>query len=517
VPEKTPLLSATPQQRALRIVLLILAGALQTLSFSPWEFWLAGLVSLVLILVLCISRPAPELFRSGWLVGLGLFGSGASWVYVSIHDYGMTAAPLATLMTLLFVAGLALVTGVVFWCWGKLAGTVFWRRLCVFPAVWVLGDWLRGWILTGFPWLLLGTAQVDGPLAGWAPILGVHGVTLIVVASAAMILAMIHTGLQKRQGLTALLAGLAMAPWLAGPLLDRIDWTSRQAEPITFAAMQGNIPQQLKWDPDYMRMQLNTYLDMSAGEWGRDFLLWPETAIPMPHTQAREVLDFIDERGYDTDSTLLTGIPWYGYSEKHQANSFHNSIMALGAGQGFYHKQKLVPFGEYVPLERWLRGAIDFFNLPMSSFRPGPSNQTPLGVAGAPVHPFICYEIAYADFVARHAAHTGFLVTISNDAWFGRSIGPLQHLQIARMRALETRRFMVRGTNNGVTALVDERGRIQKQIPQFERATLRGELYPAYGNTPFMATGSWPVLTLATILIVFTRRPRQVKTDEASA
>ncbi|MEP1706140.1 MAG: apolipoprotein N-acyltransferase, partial [Marinobacter sp.] len=203
--------------------------------------------------------------------------------------------------------------------------------------------------------------------------------------------------------------------------------------------------------------------------------------------------------------TLITGIPWYGFSDRIEDFTYHNSIMAIGSGGGIYHKQKLGPFGEYVPLQQWLRGLIGFFDLPMSSFSRGPANQSPLEANGIRIMPFICYEVAYPDFVATNARNSDMLLTISNDGWFGDSIGPLQHLQIARMRALETGRYMLRGTNNGVTAIIDEKGQITETIPQFERAVMTGEVYAAEGNTPYMQSGSWPVLTLAAILIVFVR------------
>ena len=500
-------------QHLLRRLLLVLAGAAQTLSFSPFEWWIAAPLSILAILILCIRLEPGTLFRAGWLVGLGLFGSGASWVYVSIYHHGIPSIPIAGAMTLIFVAGLALFTGLVFWCWGKLAGNVVWRRLALFPVVWILGDWLRGWILTGFPWLFLGTSQVDGPMAGWAPVLGVHGVTMLILVSTALVFAAIRSWLAQQPRLTALLAALALAPWLAGPALNTVQYTAVGEEPITFAAIQGNIPQEVKWNPDALQRQINTYLNLSEPHWGKDVILWPETAVPTAHTHAADVLDYLDERGLESDTTLLTGVPWFGRSDDQPERRFHNSLLAAGRDGGVYHKQRLVPFGEYVPLERWLRGTFDFFDLPLSSFTPGPSQQPPMSVGGIPVHPFICYEIAYADFVARHANGTGYLVTVSNDAWFGRSFGPLQHLQIARMRALETQRYMLRGTNNGVTAVVDDRGRIQDQAPQFEQTTLTGELYPAWGRTPFMATGSWPVLTIAAIVIVFTRRRKEPRKD----
>jgi apolipoprotein N-acyltransferase len=272
--------------------------------------------------------------------------------------------------------------------------------------------------------------------------------------------------------------------------------------------MQGNIPQQIKWDPDFLKEQIVTYLTMTEPNWDADLILWPETAIPIPQDQAGSLIEHIAGRLGD-HGTLITGIPWYGFSDRREDFTFHNSIMAIGNGEGIYHKQKLVPFGEYVPLEGLLRGLIGFFDLPMSSFTPGPAHQPPLRANGLKVMPFICYEVAYPDFVAFNSRHSDLLLTISNDGWFGDSIGPLQHLQMARMRALETGRYLLRGTNNGVTAIIDHKGRIRQRIPQFERATLVGQVRTATGSTPYMQTGSWPVLTLALILVVFVRE-RQI-------
>ena len=297
---------------------------------------------------------------------------------------------------------------------------------------------------------------------------------------------------------------MVLLPWVTGPVFSQAQWTTLQTEPTTFVAMQGNIPQQIKWDPDFLRDQIVAYLELTEDYWNTDLILWPETAIPIPQDQAGKIIDHIGEE-LGESSTLITGIPWYGFSDRIEDFTYHNSIMAIGSGSGIYHKQKLVPFGEYVPLQQWLRGLIGFFDLPMSSFSRGPANQSPLEANGIRIMPFICYEVAYPDFVATNARNSGMLLTISNDGWFGDSIGPLQHLQIARMRALETGRYMLRGTNNGVTAIIDEKGQITETIPQFERAVMTGEVYAAEGNTPYMQSGSWPVLTLAAILIVFVR------------
>ncbi|MDO6823222.1 apolipoprotein N-acyltransferase [Marinobacter sp. 1_MG-2023] len=483
---------------------LLVAGALQTLTFSPFHLWWLGPVSILLILLVTIPLPAKKLFAAGWLTGLGLFASGASWVYISISEFGNTPIPVSVLLTAAFVAGLALFPAIAFWFWGNLAKASAVRRLILFPAIWILGDWLRGWLLTGFPWLYLGTAHTDGPLAGLAPVVGVHGLTFWIATSGAAIFAAGWLIAKQRHTSAGILIVATLVPWLAAPALNRVDWTDISNEPTSVAAMQGNIPQLMKWDPEFLKDQIVAYLGMTEPYWDTDLILWPETAIPIPQDQAGKIIEHIKEN-LGEDSTLITGIPWYGVSARTGEFTYHNSITAIGNGNGIYHKQKLVPFGEYVPLEGILRGLIGFFDLPMSSFTPGPQGQGPLIANNTRVMPFICYEVAYPDFLARNAVNSDLLLTISNDGWFGDSVGPLQHLQIARMRALETGRYMIRGTNNGVTAIIDHRGQITARIPQFERAVLTGDVFKASGSTPYMMTASWPVLTLALILIVFVR------------
>jgi len=479
-------------------------GALQTLTFAPFDWWPLGPVSILLLTWLVWYRDRG-LFRLGWLLGLGLFGTGASWVYVSIHEFGNTAAPLATFLTSLFVAGLALFPALTLWSLGKLAPSQSNRRLWLLPAVWVLGDWFRSWLLTGFPWLYLGTSQVDGPLAGWAPILGVYGVTLLIAATGTLLFGAWRRLRRGHRGGAVVCLTVMLVPWLCGPLLNRIDWTHPDGKPLRVAAAQGNIPQLIKWNPKFLTHQIQTYLKLTRHQWDRDLILWPETAIPLPQDDAQAIIKHI-RRKLGPRSTLLTGIPWYGYDARAGRNAFHNSIMAIGDGSGIYHKQKLVPFGEYVPLEKYLRGVIAFFDLPMSDFTPGPPHQRPLKVDGYRVHPFVCYEIAYPDFVADRVSGTAFIVNISNDGWFGHSLGPLQHLQIVRMRALETRRDILRGTNNGITALINRHGDVVKRAPRFTEATLTGTLTPVKGNTPFMETGSWPMIILSLVLVVLARQ-----------
>ena len=482
------------------IVLAVIAGALQTLTFAPFDWWWLGPVSLLLLTWLIWHRQ-KRLFQLGWMLGLGLFGTGASWVYVSIHEFGDTNAALATLLTSLFVAGLSLFPAVTLWALGKLSPADSVRRLWLLPALWVLSDWIRSWFLTGFPWLYLGTSQVDGPLAGWAPIIGDFGVTLIIATSASLVFAAGRYARRGRRSPALLCVASLIVLWALGPLLQRIQWTQPDGKPLSVAAVQGNIPQLIKWDPKFLAHQVQVYLHLTKSQWNKDLIVWPETAIPLPQDDAQPIIEHIENK-LGPHSTLVTGIPWYGYDARAGRNAFHNSIMAIGNGSGIYHKQKLVPFGEYVPLEKYLRGIIAFFNLPMSDFTPGPPNQKPLKVDRYKVHPFICYEIDYPDFVVERVAGTAFIINISNDGWFGHSLGPLQHLQIARMRALETQRDIIRGTNNGITALISRKGKIIKEVPRFSEQTLTGEIQPVKGTTPFMDTGSWPIVVLTGLIVL---------------
>ena len=283
-------------------------------------------------------------------------------------------------------------------------------------------------------------------------------------------------------------------------MLKPIQWVARASEqPLRVALVQPNVPQEHKWDRAWYQPILNQLSEATEPLYGKDIVIWPEAAVPNYYQRAQDFLQPISERAATSNTTLITGIPYRQSSE----SVYHNSITALGHGQGMYFKQRLVPFGEYVPLENWLRGLIAFFDLPMSAFSPGPADQPPLRAGAYRVAPFVCYEIVYADLVASSARDADLLVTISNDSWFGDSIGPLQHLQIAQMRALENGRYLLRGTNNGVSAIIDQRGQIVSRTEQFVPATLTGEVEVMLGNTPFGSFGSSPVIVgSATVLLL---------------
>lgn len=483
----------------------LLAGALLPAALAPFDIWpLAVLCPLALLALLRRLRPGAAALRA-WSFGVGMFGTGASWVYVSIHQYGSAPVPLAGVLTLLFCLGLALFPAFTFWAWAR------WLRerpggvLFGFTAAWVLGEWWRGWFLTGFPWLYAGYSQLEAPLAGWAPLIGVLGIGLILAFTAAAL----YLTLARSRGGPAALAASALL-WTAGPLLERIDWTQPVGEPLSVAMVQGNIAQELKWEPGQLEAILDTYVAMSEPLWGVDLLVWPEAAVPAYLDLVVDKLAPLAARAVESHSTLLLGIPTRDANEtKRRGFDAFNSIAVIGADSGLYHKRRLVPFGEYVPLESVLRGLIAFFDLPMSSFSSGPATQAPLTVRGLRLAPSICYEIVYPDLVGAGAADAELLLTVSNDTWFGASIGPLQHLQMARMRALETGRPLIRATNNGISALINQRGRVLVRGGQFTQEIIRGAVQPTTGLTPFARWGSWCALLLAVLPLVAARLVRR--------
>lgn len=485
---------------------IILSGALQTLCYSPFDWWIVGPLSLgLLLLATGALKPSahgkPALY--GWLYGLGLFGAGVSWVYVSINTYGNASPVLAGFLTVLFVAGLSLFTALQFSLFYRLRGPSVSLNALLFVAVWVLADGFRSFFLTGFPWLFLGYSHLTSPLSGWAPVVGVYGLSaLSVVTATALCLSYYYLrnkALLSRPVLIVNISAISLI-WLAGPALKNIQWTQPEGTPLSVSLIQSNIPQEKKWLPEQRRATLELLERLSAEHWDKDLIIWPETAVPLLLDQALPWLEQVDQAASSSGTNIITGIPYRELDQQGQRFILHNSIYSFGDGSGLYHKQKLVPFGEYVPLQGLLRGLIDFFDLPMSDFRPGPQQQAQLRSKHLSVAPFICYEVVYPDFVAEHARHADYLLTISNDAWFGRSIGPLQHLQMAQMRALENGRYMVRGTNNGITAMINQKGEITAQAPQFVETVLSTEVQAYSGRTLFNQTGSMPLFLLAGLI-----------------
>ena len=484
-----------PLPPLLVILLAPAAGALVTLSLAPFNLWPLGILSCAIYAYLLCTCTARQALWRGWLYGLGMFGSGVSWVFVSIHVYGYASVPLAAALTALFCAGLALFHALFAWIYVVFIRPLPGGMLMGFPVLWVLLEWLRGWLFTGFPWMYLGYAHVHTWIAGWAPIMGVFALSFICALTGTCL----FLGWRSRQAIAGVTyAIIVISLWGGGAALKPTVWVARASEePLSVALVQPNVPQEHKWDPAYYQPILAQLEEVTRPQFGRDMIIWPEAAIPGYLQRAQAFLEPLEERARNSETTLITGVPYRDTNGER-----HNSIIALGHGSGVYHKQRLVPFGEYVPLEQWLRGLIAFFDLPMSSFTPGGDKQQPLRVGAYRAAPFICYEIVYANQVSEAARNTDLIITISNDSWFGDSIGPLQHLQMAQMRALENGRYVLRGTNNGVSAIIDHQGRIVKQTEQFVATTLVGPVNVMLGNTPFGSFGTTPIIAGAGITLL---------------
>jgi apolipoprotein N-acyltransferase len=462
-----------------------------------------------------LLRDAP--LRAGlclfYLYGVGFYGVGVSWVFVSIHEHGAASTLLAALLGTLFVLALALfflLQGYVYlrWCRSLPFGLSL-----GFATAWVAREWLLTWFLTGFPWLFAGYGFLESPMAGYGPVLGVLGITFLVAWQATLLAGLVLArpgsprlsgGRDKGIAMTAVLA-----MWLVGWALQQQSFVAPGPKTLRVSAVQGNIDQHSKWSRRMVGPIIKTYTDLSESEWPRELVFWPEASVTVFREYADEFLGPIAARARANGSALLLGIP-----DRDEQGRFLNSAIVVGAGQGRYVKRRLVPFGEYVPLESWLRGLIKVFDLPMSRNVSGPEDQPPLRVGDYLVSMSICYEVIYPELVRGSVAAPDLLVTISNDTWFGASLGPWQHLQMARMRALENGRYMVRATNNGVTAVIDEQGRITGQLPQFETGVLRADVPVMQGTTPYARWGLgglgmlMSALWLGVVVLILTRRSR---------
>lgn len=480
---------------------LIAAGALLPLSFAPFNIWPAAFVGCGLAFWLLQDvRNWRTGFFYGWLIGVGKYAVGASWIYVSIHEQGGASESLASVLVGIFVAGMALFSalfGMLYSLFAPIPGSETGRgnvvKALVFAASWCIAEWTLTWFLTGFPWLFVGYGLMPTWLAGFAPVTGVFGLGFIACLLAAL-------GVLCVRGTTPLriaTGALAAALFAGGFALGKLSWVAL-GEAQEVALVQGNVEQLTKWDPANRLPILEKYELLSEPHWGAKLIIWPEAALTLFAQQAAPWLASWQERGKAVGTTLVLGLPDVATA----GNEFQNTAHALGAGSGRYVKRRLVPFGEYVPLESLLRGLIGFFDLPMSRSLAGKTDQPPLIAGEARLGLAICYEIAYPELVRDSAASSDVLVTISNDAWFGASIGPHQHLQLARMRALENGRYVLRATNNGLTAIINERGVVTATLPQFEPGVLRGSFRQASGFTPFTRLGQLPVLGLFAGILV---------------
>jgi apolipoprotein N-acyltransferase len=462
------------------------AGAASVAAFAPVDFYPLALVTFAWLAHVWTGRSPRQCLWVGFAFGLGLFGAGVSWVYVSLHQFGGMPPALAALATLIFCAFLALFPAAAGWLQARLPAGAAVRATLLIPAAWTLFEWLRSWILTGFPWLALGYASVGWPLQGYAPVAGVFALSFLTLALAGMLLLIVMRAPQRWAWL-----GAMVAIALIGEALRHVEWSTPRAAPLSVALLQGNIEQSLKFDPARYGRTLETYAHLAEDSNAR-LIVFPETALPRFLDQVeRAYLRRLDAVAQRNGGDLLIGVP-----TRRSADEFFNSVISLGVSPiQVYHKVHLVPFGEFVP--PGFGWTLRVVNIPMSDFSRGTAAQPLLAVAGEKVAVNICYEDAFGDEISARLPEATLLVNVSNVAWFGDSLAPAQHLQIARLRAIETARMHLAATNSGVTAAIDRDGRVLARLAQFTEGRLETSAQGYTGATPYVWARDWPIVLIA--------------------
>jgi apolipoprotein N-acyltransferase len=472
-------------------LLAFFLGCASVAAFAPLGVYPLLLASFAWLIHAWHDASPWRAFVVGFWFGLGLFGAGVSWVYVSMHDIGGMPAALAAFATLIFCAFLALFPATAGWLQARIPARPALRACLVIPAAWILLEWLRSWILSGFPWLSLGYAAVGWPLQGYAPLGGVFALSFLTLSAAGLAWL---TAMQHALRVRSLIVFIAVVG--AGEALRHVEWSTPQGEPVSVALLQGNIEQSLKFDPRRYSRTLETYAQLAEGTRAR-LIVFPETAVPRFLDNVEpSYLQRLEAIARRNQGDLLLGVP-----TRRAPDEFFNSVITLGTSpHQAYHKVHLVPLGEFVPPGfGWVLRLVD---IPMSDFSRGSARQRPLAVAGQRVAVNICYEDAFGDEIAAQLPEATLLVNVSNVAWFGDSLAPAQHLQIAQLRAIETARMHLTATNTGITAAIERDGRVRARLPQFSEGRLEVTAQGYAGATPYVLWRDWPIVLFCLAMLV---------------
>ena len=493
-----------------KYILVFCAGLLAVLGFAPFSTYPLAVLALAILFVQWQhARGKWMAARLGFAFGFGLFSAGISWLYVALHDYGGMPMLLAATAIGLFAALLALFPAAVGYAQARLRSHFGGREgmasylvlALLIPALWVLLEWLRGLLLTGFPWLVMGYAQAAAsPLAGYAPLFGVYGVSLVTAVSAGLLafLWQARPGKQSKHGPQGKLAlGVLMLLWLGGAALRTVEWTSPQGDPLKVSLLQGNIEQGVKFDEGNLAGTIETYRRLVQSSDARLIVL-PETALPLlRHDLPENYTHILRNQVIQNAGDLLIGL------FERDRGLYYNSVISIGSSASqSYRKNHLVPLGEFIPLRPLLGWLInDLLQIPMSDQARGGDRQQVLHVAGQNVAVDICYEDVFGEEIIRYLPEATLLVNVTNDAWYGKSIAAMQHNQISQMRALETGRMMLRATNTGVTSIIGQHGDILQMLPQHEEGVLTGMVQGYSGSTPYVRWGNSAMLGLIALML----------------
>ena len=494
-----------------------LCGLAVPFAFAPHGFVFVEVLSFG-VMYLMLREHSRALVSMSWFVfGLGMFGYGVWWIQVSVHQFGLPIYAFSVSVT----AGLIIIQAAHLALFGYLSQGILANgsrvtALFAIPAAWVLVEFLRSWFASGFPWLLLGYAHTGTWLGGFAPIGGAYLVSYVVMFLAVSAMLTVRSR-DVRFALTALVV-ISAGAWLSSG-----SWRHVHGDEIRRATLvQGAVPQEIKWHPEIRQPSIDLYRQLSEPHWQSDVIVWPETAIPAYADEVPQVLASLASRANTEATTLLTGLATRDTRlSPNERRRYFNSLVQIGlAGRGStsnliaqYDKRHLVPFGEYMPLDAVLRPITDLLSVPMSDFSAGESDQVTISAGDMIFGASICYEDAYAELLRDALPMANVLVNISNDAWFGATIAPHQHLQISQMRALELGRYLLRATNTGISAVINERGQVVAKSEQFKPQALSAEFRLLSGLTPFARMGSLPIFVWcgACIAVAYWRRPKKTE------
>ena len=480
------------------------------LAFAPLSWWPVGVIAPAALFALIRGLPPRRAAWAGAAFGVGLFAVGTYWLYTCLHTFGLVPVWLTVLLQTALVAIMAAYTAALCFVanrfWLKPGMTRDWL---VLPALWVVLEWLRGWLLSGFPWLSLGYAFIDSPLAGMAPVLGVYGVTWAAVLAAVGLVGLgwprtpaAHRTTAARPGAAraaalAAIAGVFVVSGLAGSR----PWTRPSGAGISIAAVQGAVSQERKWQIDNRDATLARYAKLTDQSWDARLIVWPESALPVLANNIPDYLQSLRAAARAHDADLAIGLVNF---EPATGRYFNGLLVMNEVGEGWYYKRHLVPFGEYFPVPGFVRSWMRLMSLPYDDISAGSEHQPVLRAAGQSLGLTICYEDAFGSSQLGILRDATLLINVTNNAWYGNSTAPHQHLQIARMRALEAGRFLIRAANDGITAVIGPRGELLARLPQFQEAVLRAEVQPMTGLTPYARFGNYPVVAAALGLLALT-------------
>jgi apolipoprotein N-acyltransferase len=486
------------------------AGALLACAFEPLGWWPLAVVCPAVLMGLWQDATPRQAALAGFAFSAGTFAAGTYWLYISIHIFGQAPIWLAVAIMAALVAIMGLYyasLGYAIARWLPERGPLRW--LVGIPSAWLLLEWFRGWFLSGFSWLSLGYTQTDTWLAGFAPVVGVYGLTAWVLAAAGALVTLLF-GDQRARWIAA---AVLVLPWPIGAGLQRVQWTRERGTPVAVAIVQGAVSQDLKWLEENRDATLRRYRELNSRVLGTPLIVWPESAPPDLANNLTAYLGSLWREAEARGSHIVLGV----VRVSDDGNDYYNSVLALGEEVRFYDKHHLVPFGEFFPVPDFVRSWLRLASLPYSDFTRGGARQPPLPAAGLALALTICYEDAYGSSQLAALRSADALVNVTNDAWFGRSTARHQHFQIARMRAIEAQRFMLRAANDGISAIIGPRGEVLATAPEYEPTVLRGSITPRQGLPPYARVGNWGIVLAALAGLLLCMIRRRAGTRDAAA